>query len=135
MVIKRMKMIIGGSFQGKRSYAKRLYPDIMWIDGKECPFDAIRDCGGIYHFQAYIRRIMKEEKASGLLEILKRLPKINPEIVIISNEIGYGLVPVDSFERKYREQVGRICTRMAASSDRVDRVVCGIGTVIKGKEY
>ena len=37
-------------------------------------------------------------------------------------EVGYGLVPVDAFERQYREAVGRICTNLAACADRVDRV-------------
>ena len=30
-----------------------------------------------------------------------------------------------------REAVGRICTRLAAESDKVTRVICGIGSVIK----
>ena len=29
--------------------------------------------------------------------------------VVISNEIGYGIVPMDKFERRYRELTGRIC--------------------------
>ena len=37
----------------------------------------------------------------------------------------------DAFDRAYREAVGRICTKLAAYSDEVTRVVCGIGTVIK----
>jgi len=128
-----MKMIIGGAFQGKLAYAKALYPDILWIDGRECSFAAIESCAGINHFQEYIRRMMKEEKEARLLALVERLPQINAGIVIISEEVGYGLVPVDSFERKFREQAGRICTRLAACCDRVDRVICGIGTVIKAE--
>ena len=55
----------------------------------------------------------------------------NPELVIVSQEVGYGVVPVDAFDRKYREAVGRVCTKLAAYSSKVTRVVCGIGTVIK----
>ena len=55
----------------------------------------------------------------------------NPDAVIVSEEVGYGVVPVDAFEREYREAVGRICTKLAAGSRRVTRVICGIGTVIK----
>ena len=55
----------------------------------------------------------------------------NPELIVVTAEVGYGLVPVDAFERQYREAVGRICTNLAACADRVDRVQCGIGTRIK----
>lgn len=126
-----MKMIIGGAFQGKRAYGESLYPDIEWIDGEECSFDEIKGCRGIDNFHKYILRIMKEEKEDEYLDMLKQLPEINPELVLISEEIGYGLVPMDPFERRYREQVGRICTGLASASDRVDRVICGIGTVIR----
>ena len=49
---------------------------------------------------------------------------------IISISI-YGIVPVDRMEREYREQTGRVCTRLAAYSEKVYRVMCGIGQVIK----
>ena len=32
------------------------------------------------------------------------------DLVIVCDEIGCGLVPVDAFEREYREAVGRIMT-------------------------
>ena len=55
----------------------------------------------------------------------------NPDICILTNEVGYGVVPMEAFDRKYREAVGRVCTKLAAYSHKVTRVVCGIGTVIK----
>ena len=50
---------------------------------------------------------------------------------LVSQEVGYGVVPMDAFDRKYREAVGRVCTDLASKSKKVIRVVCGIGTVIK----
>ena len=55
----------------------------------------------------------------------------NPDICVVTNELGYGVVPADAFDRKYREATGRICEKLAAGSDEVHRVICGIGTVIK----
>ena len=52
-------------------------------------------------------------------------------LVIISDEIGYGLVPVDVFEREYREKSGRVNCYLAEKADQVIRVVCGIGSRIK----
>ena len=57
--------------------------------------------------------------------------RVNPDVILVSDEVGYGVVPIDAFDRAYREAVGRICTKLAGYSHRVTRVVCGIGTVIK----
>lgn len=143
-----MRMVIGGAYQGKMEYAAGKYPEIQWIDGAECGMEDVYSCEGIFHFEEYIRRMLKKcDKAGGKKEdlpvldmesieevsqnLVRKLIEKNPEIVIVSREIGYGLVPIDEFERKYREAVGRICTGLAAYSKKVDRVVCGIAAAIK----
>ena len=52
-------------------------------------------------------------------------------LIIISDEIGNGIVPIDSFERDYRERTGRLLIELAKDADKVTRVFCGIGQVIK----
>lgn len=163
-----MKLIIGGAFQGKKAYAEKQYPDIQWIDGQECEFEEIFSCGGIYHFEKYIRRLLQwEQRTEAVRKMIEQpeqqverekqiepdvlpaerkpeeristenLPELigakNPGIVLLCDEIGYGLVPVDAFERQYRELTGRICTRLAEQAEQVERVVCGIGTRLKGE--
>ena len=125
-----MRMIIGGAFQGKMEYAQKEYPGIRWVDGAACSEEELLQCEGVYHFHLYIRKSM--EKYEEMRLFADRIIRENPQIVIITDEIGYGLVPIDAFERRYREEKGRICTRLAAFSERVDRVVCGIGLPIKG---
>ena len=93
-------------------------------------FEKIQNATGIYHFEIYIKRILKNGKVD-IKEILDQIFTKDIQKVIICNEVGYGLVPVDSFERYYREQVGRICTTLAKQADKVTRVVCGIGTELK----
>lgn len=58
----------------------------------------------------------------------------NPGIIIVTNELGYGVVPIDPFDREYRETTGRICTCLAAKAEEVIRVVCGIGMILKKSE-
>ena len=125
-----MRMIIGGAFQGKMEYAQKEYPGIRWVDGAACSEEELLQCEGVYQFHLYIRKSM--EKYEEMRLFADRIIRENPQIVIITDEIGYGLVPIDAFERRYREETGRICTRLAAFSERVDRVVCGIGLPIKG---
>ena len=50
---------------------------------------------------------------------------------MISDEIGNGIVPMDAFEREYREQTGRILIELAKEAEEVIRVICGIGQKIK----
>lgn len=125
-----MRMIIGGACQGKLDYAKSRFPGLQWEDGRTCRLQAVYTCEGMYHFESYIQRMMREmqEKTE---EICREITESNPGIVIVTNEIGYGLVPADAFERRYREMTGRICTALAAQSEEVVRVVCGIGTRLR----
>ena len=89
---------------------------------------------GVFHFEKYIQSMIKKENWSEkeAIDFASKLTKKCPDIVIVTQEIGYGLVPVHAFDRRYRELTGRICTVLAANSDQVDRVVCGIGVTIKG---
>ena len=125
-----LKMVIGGAFQGKRKFAEQTYGNIQWADGADCPEEALYTCGGIFHFEEYIKRRMK--KGDNLDGLVHSIAERSPGLVVVSREIGYGLVPVDAFEREYREKTGRICTELAALASRVDRVICGIGVPLKG---
>lgn len=124
-----MEMIIGGAFQGKAAYAEKMYPGIHWKAGGELTEEELFRAEGVLGFHEFIRREMKEGKdTEGLAgELISR----NPEIILVTDEVGYGVVPVDSFDRAYRERVGRISTELAAYSKKVVRLVCGIGMVIK----
>ncbi|MDD2957933.1 MAG: bifunctional adenosylcobinamide kinase/adenosylcobinamide-phosphate guanylyltransferase [Lachnospiraceae bacterium] len=126
-----MKLIIGGAFQGKLEYAVKLTGCAKedFLDGAACELQDVFEAKGIYHFQEYIRRCLELEEDCS--ELAGRLAEQNPDLVIISEELGYGIVPYEPFDRKYRETTGRVCTSLAALSSQVVRVVCGIGMVLK----
>ena len=122
-------MIIGGAYQGKADYAKAQFPDVDWKFGGEITEEELLKAAGVLGFQEYIRKTLKAgEDLTGLAE---KLAQQDPDVILVSEEVGYGIVPADAFERQYREAVGRVCTALAAKSRRVTRVVCGIGTVLK----
>lgn len=133
-----MRLVTGGAHQGKLEYAKKTLGNLedadekpVWVDGENCSFEAVFTCDGIYHFERLIRRMMKSGKDTD--NLASSIAAANPGIVIVSTEIGCGLVPVDAFDREYREQTGRICTQLANFSPQVDRVVCGIALTLKGE--
>ncbi len=128
-----MKLVIGGAFQGKTQTACRLFqcrPKDL-ADGESCAFDEIFSCRGIRHFHTYILR--KLEAGEDVSRLAEEIRLQNPQIIILSDEIGYGIVPVNAREREWREQTGRICTELARYADTVVRVIAGIPELIKGK--
>lgn len=63
--------------------------------------------------------------------LLQSLFRENPHRILVTDEIGCGIVPADVFERLYREETGRICCRVAAQASQVWRVTCGLGQQLK----
>lgn len=137
-----MIFIIGGENQGKLEYLfnisrfkKEDVVDCLKVDELKAEEILMSNKPVIYNFNNLIKELLvvydDEEKVK---ENIKRMIKENRKAVIISNEIGYGIVPIDKFERRYRELTGRICCEIAKESKEVHRVICGIGTIIKGEE-
>ncbi|MEE1114582.1 MAG: bifunctional adenosylcobinamide kinase/adenosylcobinamide-phosphate guanylyltransferase [Eubacterium sp.] len=126
-----MKLIIGGAFQGKTDYAERRFhlSASDWADGAVCSGEDLFRKKGIRHFHEWVRRQL--EKGEDITDLAEELADQNPDVVIVTNELGYGIVPMDRFDRMYREAEGRLCTQLAALSDEVCRVVCGCGQIIK----
>mgnify|MGYP001624166908 FL=1 len=124
-----MRIITGGAFQGKRAFAEKLYPGVEWTDGGRCALDEIRTCRAVYGFHEFVKRWLEQGK--NWEELASLMLEENRDLILICDEIGCGLVPVDAFEREYRESTGRVMNALAEQAERVDRVVCGIGRRIK----
>ena len=129
-----MKLIIGGAYQGKLDYACKTFhiKKEDFCDGGSCGREEVFAGRGIYHFHEYIRRCL--EKGWDTDKLAERMKQENPEMIVVSTELGCGVVPVEAFDREYRERVGRICTQLADDSEEVHRVVCGLGMVLKSQK-
>lgn len=126
-----MDFIIGGCHQGKLEYVKTQYhlteTDIMSAASLTTTNITTKPC--LTDFHLYIRHLMQTNQ--NIEKTIADLLQKNDIRVIISDEIGYGIVPADAFERAYRETVGRQCCILAQHAEKVVRVICGIGIVIK----
>jgi len=67
--------------------------------------------------------------ADRLLDALERCPV---PVVLVSNEVGSGLVPDTPLGRRFRDEQGRLNQRLAARCGRVDLVVAGLPLTIRG---
>lgn len=52
-------------------------------------------------------------------------------LVLVSNEVGMGIVPDNALTRAFRDHAGRLHQKIAAVSDRVELVVAGLPLVLK----
>ena len=59
------------------------------------------------------------------------LPKLMQKEVVVCNEVGSGVIPVERRAREGREAAGRLCILLAQHATRVVRLVCGIPIIIK----
>jgi adenosylcobinamide kinase / adenosylcobinamide-phosphate guanylyltransferase len=52
-------------------------------------------------------------------------------VVLVSNEVGSGIVPGNELSRRFRDMQGRLNQRIAARADRVVLMVAGLPVVVK----
>ena len=130
-----LKLVIGGYAQGKLQAVLTNCPDdYVVFDGVLPDAKTLtqieKDCCIILnHFHLWVRDELKqmrnpEEKVLSLLQQDRKW-------IVICDEIGNGIVPMDAFEREYRERTGRLMTELASRADEVGRVLCGIEQRIK----
>jgi len=127
-----MKLIIGGYAQGKLNYVLQKVDAeaSMILDGEILEDIEIQGKKVIInHFHNWVKSSILEGKCPEE-EILLFLKKC-PDCTIISDEIGNGIVPMEAWEREYRERTGRLLVKLAARAEKVERVICGIGQKIK----
>lgn len=138
-----MKFIIGGAYQGKTAYVQtQLGIDKRYILKMEeeqdmeavltalCDVTADLQC--VTQFHLLIRHAMA--CAWDIDDFVEKMLLAHPHIIIVMNEVGSGIIPLEKAEREYREQVGRTGCMLAARADQVIRVTCGIGTRLKDIE-
>lgn len=124
-----MELIIGGAYQGKLSFAVK---EKGFSEAELCDLSkgfAVRAFSCFYHLEALSRRAVEEGMSAD--EMLEKLAPFIENSVVISREIGSGIVPMDAFERLWREEHGRLLSMLASRAERVTRVFCGIAEVLK----
>lgn len=70
-----------------------------------------------------------ERERDRLLQVLPSLPG---ELLIVSNEVGLGIVPMGELTRRFVDEAGRLHQSLAAISERVVFVAAGLPLALKG---
>lgn len=69
------------------------------------------------------------DKAKELAEVIQKAPC---PVILVSNEVGAGIVPENALSRLFRDAAGKVNQIMAKACDQVQWVVAGIPVTIKG---
>lgn len=150
-----MEVYFGGAFQGKLEYVLEKRGCLKVADGADCSLKDIKEAQVLNHLHLYIKRLTYKEgaaynttvddiitaddtitadttaKTMSAAEIINDIYEANPDIILICDEVGGGIVPLKKEDRIYREAVGRALCCAVKKSDRVERVMCGIGQCLK----
>lgn len=122
-----MRLIIGGAGQGKLSYALRTYQctpaDVAETFSAACTERIFN------RFHAAVRSAL--EAGEDPQQLTEELLEVNPTVIILCDEVGCGVIPVQPEERLWRETVGRLCCGLAEQAESVERVFCGLPMRLK----
>ncbi len=66
-------------------------------------------------------------------QLVACMDKLNPTFIVVSNEVGLGLVPENKVGRTYRDLMGKVNQLIAQYADEVYLMVAGIPVKVKEK--
>ena len=126
-----MHLILGGRRQGKLDYALGLSKTESVIANLgACDFDEILEADIICNIHEGVRRLLEQDIDP--VEKFKQSLDMFSDKILIGDEIGSGIVPADSFERRWRDETGRVYVLLSKHADCVERVWAGCVRKLKG---
>ena len=66
-----------------------------------------------------------------LEELVETLPRLDFHVVLVTNEVGWGIVPDNALAREFRDLAGWANQRIATAADEVVLTVAGIAMIVK----
>jgi adenosylcobinamide kinase/adenosylcobinamide-phosphate guanylyltransferase len=75
--------------------------------------------------------VLEKEVVAEIAQLQACMKKVNASYVIVSNEVGLGLVPDNRMGRLYRDILGRANQMLARTADEVYLLVAGIPIKVK----
>ncbi|MCG9482286.1 bifunctional adenosylcobinamide kinase/adenosylcobinamide-phosphate guanylyltransferase [Acinetobacter pittii] len=67
-------------------------------------------------------------------QLLKVLPTLQSEIILVSNETGLGVVPLGEISRHFVDEAGRLHQALGQIADKVVFCVAGFPMILKGEK-
>ena len=112
----------------------------------EAPLDLCRTLGNVLKpgrvvlvdcLTLWVTNLMMEEQGAPALDaafdgLVSALSSTPAPVIVVSNEVGLGIVPDNSMARAFRDHAGRLHQKIAAVADDVYFVAAGLPLKMKG---
>lgn len=79
----------------------------------------------------WLTNVLLAERDDEIDRLLDALPPLPGRIILVSNEVGSGIVPENALARRFRDEQGRLNQRVAALADQVTLVTAGLPLTLK----
>ncbi|MCX7654805.1 MAG: bifunctional adenosylcobinamide kinase/adenosylcobinamide-phosphate guanylyltransferase [Fervidobacterium sp.] len=79
--------------------------------------------GNLYHYNVDVENYLEK--------LLRVFSHLKTQVIVITNEVGWGIIPENKLARDYAEILGKANTQIAKISQEVYLMVSGIGVRIK----
>lgn len=153
-----MELYIGGFAQGKLEYvqnkkAEEAISIAMVIDCAQSDYQKtlqsidnkiknenadvnnianVNDIVIINHLHMWVKDLLREGmEESEVQSTILSWVATHPNTILICDELGNGIVPLEKMERIWREQTGRLMIELAKQAERVEHILCGLGQRLK----
>lgn len=70
-----------------------------------------------------------EQERTAFLEVL---PTLSGKIILVSNEVGMGIVPLGEINRRFQDEQGRLNQAVAAACEHAHFIAAGLPLTLKG---
>lgn len=90
------------------------------------------DCLTLWVNNIFMENNGQENIDGHLIKLTRSFDKVRCPVILVSNEVGAGIVPENKLARQFRDVMGFVNQKVADISDEVIWMVAGIPTTIKG---
>jgi adenosylcobinamide kinase/adenosylcobinamide-phosphate guanylyltransferase len=108
----------------------------------EAPIDLIGELRAADHANAFIlvecitiwiNNLMyhRRDVAADMAQLCAMLPQMRGRVVLVSNEVGLGIVPDNALARAFRDEAGRANQALAQAADEVLFIAAGLPMTLK----
>ncbi|MDP1525480.1 MAG: bifunctional adenosylcobinamide kinase/adenosylcobinamide-phosphate guanylyltransferase [Rhodocyclaceae bacterium] len=82
----------------------------------------------------WLTNVLLAERAAEIDRLLEVLPALPGQLILVSNEVGWSIVPENALARRFRDEQGRLNQRVAAIADKVTLVAAGLPLCLKSSD-
>ena len=89
------------------------------------------DCLTLWVSNLMMHRGMDTDLTTDFVARVEGVAATNNHVILVTNEVGLGIVPMNAMARRFRDNTGWLAQRVARVCDRVEHCVVGIPMRVK----